>query len=145
MIKIRYGVFETNSSSVHSLIMCSDEEYKAFERHQLYYNRWEHYFMTREEVRAKIVELYKRDKRWFEEAWEEFLSEEDIDETPASIEAFDALPLSLQESFIKIAREGEIITLDNILENEYLESFYDTYVTKSGEIVHAFGNYGHDY
>lgn len=145
MIKIRYGVFETNSSSVHSLIMCSDEEYKAFERHQLYYNCWEHYFMTREEVREKIVELYKRDKRWFEEAWNEFLAEKDIEETQASIEAFDVLPLNQQESFINIACEGEIKTLDDILEDEYLESFNETYVTKSGEIVHAFGNYGSDY
>ena len=145
MIKIRYGVFETNSSSVHSLILCSDEEYKAFERHQLYYNRWEDHFMTREEVHEKIVELYKKNKRWFEEAWEEFLSEEDMDEMPTSIEAFDALPLSQQESFINIACQGEIKTLDGILENEYLETFNETYVTKSGEVVHAFGNYGNDY
>lgn len=145
MIKIRYGVFETNSSSVHSLILCSDEEYKAFEKHQLYYNRLEHHFMTREEVRETIVKLYKKDKRWFEEAWNEFLAEEDMEETPASIEAFDALPLSQQESFINIAREGEIKTLDGILEDEYLESFDETYVTKSGEVVHAFGNYGNDY
>lgn len=145
MIKIRYGVFETNSSSVHSLILCSDEEYKAFEKHQLYYNCWEHHFMTREEVREMIVKLYKRDKRWFEEAWNEFLAEEDMEETPASIEAFDALPFSQQESFINIAREGEIKTLDDILEDEYLESFDETYVTKSGEVVHAFGNYGNDY
>lgn len=26
--QIRRGVFETNSSSVHSLTMCSDDEYK---------------------------------------------------------------------------------------------------------------------
>lgn len=145
MIKIRYGVFETNSSSVHSLILCSDEEYKALEKHQLYYNRWDDHFMTREEVRETIVRLYKNDKRWFEEAWNEFLAEEDMEETPASIEAFDALPLSQKESFIKIAREGEIQTLDGILKDEYLESFDETYVTKSGEIVHAFGNYGNDY
>lgn len=145
MIKIRYGVFETNSSSVHSLILCSDEEYKAFEKHQLYYNRREHHFMTREEVRKTIVNLYKRNKRWFEEAWNEFLAEEDVEETPASIKAFDALPLSQQESFINIACEGEIKTLDGILENEYLESFDETYVTKSGEVMHAFGNYGNDY
>lgn len=145
MFKIRYGVFETNSSSVHSLIMCSDEEYKAFEKHQLYYNPWEERFMTREELRETIVKLYKRDKRWFEEAWNEFLAEEGMEEAPASIEAFDSLPLSQQESFINIACEGEIKTLDGILKDEYLESFYETYVTKSGEIVHAFGNYGNNY
>lgn len=145
MIKIRYGVFETNSSSVHTLIMCSDKEYKAFEKHQLYYNLWKEYFMTREEVRETMVKLYKKDKRWFEKAWNEFLTEEGMEEAPASIEAFDVLPLYQQESFINIACEGEIKTLDGIFENEYLESFDKTYVTKSGEVVHAFGNYGNDY
>lgn len=29
-MQIRQGVFETNSSSVHSLTMCSSEEYKKW-------------------------------------------------------------------------------------------------------------------
>lgn len=144
MIKIRYGVFETNSSSTHSLILCSDEEYKAFERHQLYYNYWKHCFMTREEVHEQIVALYKKGKGWLEEAWNEFLIKESLEEMSFSIEAFDDLTLDQQESFINIACD-EIKTLDDILENEHLESFDETYVTKSGEVVHAFGNYGYDY
>lgn len=35
---IRRGVFETNSSSVHSLTMCSDEEWKAWERGKLVFD-----------------------------------------------------------------------------------------------------------
>lgn len=30
MKTIRYGVFETNSSSTHSLIICTDEEYQKW-------------------------------------------------------------------------------------------------------------------
>lgn len=30
MIQIRNGVFETNSSSTHSLVICTDEEYKKW-------------------------------------------------------------------------------------------------------------------
>ena len=30
MKQIRYGVFETNSSSTHSLTICTDEEYQKF-------------------------------------------------------------------------------------------------------------------
>lgn len=35
MIKIRFGVFETNSSSTHSIVMCSSEEFQAFKTGEL--------------------------------------------------------------------------------------------------------------
>jgi len=92
-----------------------------------------------------IVTLYKKNKNWFEEAWKRFITKEDLEKTSASIEAFDRLPLNQQGSFISIACEREIKTFDDILYNEHLESFNETYVTKSGEVVHAFGNYGYDY
>jgi hypothetical protein len=41
MKQIRYGVFETNSSSTHSLTICSDEEYKKFESGELVISRWD--------------------------------------------------------------------------------------------------------
>ena len=31
-VSVRQGVFETNSSSVHTLTMCSDSEYKKWEK-----------------------------------------------------------------------------------------------------------------
>ena len=145
MIKIRYGVFETNSSSVHSLILCSDEEYKAFEKHQLYYNHWEHYFMTYEEVHKRIVDLYNNNNEWFIAYWNEFIDEEGTEDISPSIEAFDALSLEQKEYFIHHALEGEIASPQDIFENEYLYSFNDIYVTKSGEIIHAFGHYGNEY
>lgn len=40
MKQIRYGVFETNSSSTHSLTICSDEEYKKFESGELVCSAW---------------------------------------------------------------------------------------------------------
>lgn len=36
MIKIRQNVFETNSSSTHSLILCSDEDYKKLRNEELF-------------------------------------------------------------------------------------------------------------
>ena len=36
MFKIRQGVFETNSSSVHSMIMVNDEEYKKLNKEELF-------------------------------------------------------------------------------------------------------------
>ena len=41
MIKIRTETFETNSSSTHSLILCSDAEYKALEEEESMIDTWE--------------------------------------------------------------------------------------------------------
>jgi hypothetical protein len=38
----------------------------------------------------------------------------------------------------------EVCTLDQFFNNEYLESFEDSYTTKNGEEVIAFGLYGYD-
>ena len=35
----RRGVFETNSSSVHSITMCSDDEYNKWKKGELYFDR----------------------------------------------------------------------------------------------------------
>lgn len=50
------------------------------------------------------------------------------------------------ESFDEyIAKEYDIYTIDEYFENEYLESFKDSYTTDSGETVIAFGLFGYDY
>ena len=41
MINVRIGAFETNSSSVHSLILCSDAEYKALEEEESMIDTWQ--------------------------------------------------------------------------------------------------------
>lgn len=38
--KIRKGVFETNSSSVHSLVMCSESDYDAWVNGDKIFDRW---------------------------------------------------------------------------------------------------------
>lgn len=51
---IRLKTFETNSSSTHSMIMMSDEEYKKLEKGELYIDRWDEKLLTKEEVLEKI-------------------------------------------------------------------------------------------
>jgi len=40
MKQVRHGVFETNSSSTHSLVICTTEEYKKFENGELLLDEW---------------------------------------------------------------------------------------------------------
>ena len=38
--QVRRGVFETNSSSVHSITMCTKSDYKKWENGELVFNKW---------------------------------------------------------------------------------------------------------
>lgn len=46
---IRRGIFETNSSSVHSLTMCSDDEYSKWRKGELYFDKYEKCFVEKSE------------------------------------------------------------------------------------------------
>lgn len=94
---IRRGVFETNSSSVHSLTMCSDEEWKAWERGEITYDWLNDKFIINSEDIAVDDDLY--------------------------------------------------ISFEYFTHNYYhagYELYKQEYTTNSGEIIHAFGYYGHD-
>ncbi len=41
IVQIRQGVFETNSSSTHSMTITTKEEWLKFKNGELYFNEWE--------------------------------------------------------------------------------------------------------
>ena len=51
-VSVRQGVFETNSSSVHTLTMCSDSGYNKWKNGELLYGKYSEVFITREEYEA---------------------------------------------------------------------------------------------
>lgn len=54
---IRFGVFETNSSSTHSLTMCSKEDYQKWENGELIYDRYaEKLIPITDEIKKEIEE-----------------------------------------------------------------------------------------
>ena len=122
MKQIRRGVFETNSSSVHSLTMCSGEEYEKWENGEILYWRDKDKFGTREEIIAELKtmkyyggELYYSDVNWNDE--------DEVNDV--------------------FSDEG-IQTCEEFFDDEYHETFQDSYVTPNGEEVVAFGYYGFD-
>lgn len=48
MISVRQNVFETNSSSTHSLCVCTEEDYEKFVRGETMYNTWSDEFLSKE-------------------------------------------------------------------------------------------------
>lgn len=72
-IQIRFGVFETNSSSVHSVTVLSDEEYRAYRRGDLYLDNSANLY-TKEDVN-EYLETNKKDaiKRWKDSGLESYI------------------------------------------------------------------------
>ena len=70
MIQIRNGVFETNSSSTHSISITTEENYDAWLKGLIKYNEWEDSFTTAVELTDKEKEAckeYKEEERKAEE------------------------------------------------------------------------------
>lgn len=94
MKTVRFGTFETNSSSTHSLVMCSSEEFEDFKAGKLYFDKYNDCLCTPEEI--------------------------DKDE------------------------EYSYITYDEFLNMDNYETFEDSYKTKNGDSVVAFGYFGYN-
>ena len=118
MINIRIGTFETNSSSVHTLVMCNDKQWKDFYFGNLVLMNSRE-LLTLDEFLQKIKDNYGEDLsgKSFNEI-QEWCNEEGYD---------------------------RIDNLDTFLDNEYFETYHDSYTTDKGDVVHAFGIYGQDY
>lgn len=123
--QVRRGVFETNSSSVHSLTMCSKSEYDEFEKGNMYIERWGSSLCTKEE----LIEEFKQMTDWRTKE----LKYRDVD-------------WDNEEEFNRVLEESDYVTSDkywDIVSKEY-ETFEESYTGKNGESVVAFGHYGHD-
>lgn len=50
MLQVRRNVFETNSSSTHSITICTEDEYEMWKRGEIYWDRWGETFVSKEEA-----------------------------------------------------------------------------------------------
>lgn len=120
MKQIRRNVFETNSSSTHSITMCSKDEYNRWEKGELYLYRWGDKFKTRDE----LIEMLKTDAyyrlRYPNEDWN---NPDTIDE---------------------ILEDEGWLTEEQYWDDVDMETFCESYTTSSGEEIMAFGYYGYD-
>ena len=120
--QIRRGVFETNSSSVHSLTMCSGEEYEKWKNGEVLYWRERDKFGTKEDIieEMKTLTWYNGGLIYDDVNWE---NEDEVND---------------------IFSDEGVNTCEEYFENEWFETFRDSYTTPNGEKVIAFGYYVHD-
>lgn len=123
--QIRIGVFETNSSSTHSITMMMKTDYDRWENEKLYLYD-DDYGFGYEFNKPEKGNLYTKDEVEAFIKGNKYYNGEEID--------FDDYGLL----------RGEYGFVHPDYEDDYLESYYNEFTTKSGETVVAFGYYGHD-
>lgn len=125
--QIRRGVFETNSSSCHSLTMCSKEEYDEFENGNMYIKKWgSRKLYTKEE----LIEEFKQEVDW-----------------KTKQKKYTGVDWSNNDEFNRVLTESDYCTSEeywNTVSEEY-KTFKNSYTNKNGETVYAFGYYGDNY
>lgn len=141
IVQVRSGVFETNSSSTHSLNICTKSDYDRWVNDKNIVFIGDSYlvgakdFGGREFVtKSEIIDYLKKKN--------ESIAEED-----------DKFPETISEYFerdeddwysISPASEDGIYDSDTYeLDNEELESYTQEFTTPSGDEMVAFGTYGY--
>lgn len=59
--QVRTGVFETNSSSVHAITLCTEEDYKLWEDGKKIYSKWNDELVP---ITEEIMKMDDIDRRW---------------------------------------------------------------------------------
>lgn len=138
MIQVRGKVFETNSSSTHSLTMCSEEEFNKWKSGELlfdYYNDCFAQSIALSDEDKKDARLYYDDvKGSYWKSWDQ-LSDEEIESWYSKY----------ANEFIRKSKYNEFMTYKDWCERQdYLDRFVETYTSPSGDKIIAFGKYGYD-
>ena len=127
MIKIRYSVFETNSSSIHTLSIAQNDEIDKLKREELLVNLgWNRkgYLITYEDALHELIDT---------------LQEYGHNDEVEIINSGD------KEEIYRLMYEYDIAErFSRYLEEEYLEPYEEEFTTKNGDRILIFGRYGRD-
>lgn len=127
MKTIRYNVFETNSSSTHSMVVLDEEDYNRWVNEGLYYDSNAKELLTLEDIRFLVrQDMVRYRKRCEPEKVLDKITDDEVDDY-------------LSDNYWDYPESYEGFT-----SSEYLE--YDTnyYTTKKGEKFVMVCKYGHD-
>lgn len=129
---IRRSVFESNSSTSHSLIVMSPEQYDKWEGGETYFFRpsewWNPFKKLPVEQQPVKDTLYSKTevKDYMKLIWDEFDKDDDYD-------------------FNQVAEEDCFYSYESFMEDEYLESEANDYTTPGGEKLVICCKYGTNY
>lgn len=122
MISIRRGVFETNSSSTHSISITSEEEYVKWINGELLFNESEQAFVSKKTI--------KNEKKV-------------CSECENQTKNADKYCSNCGEKFEY--GTDDLKTYDDYMNDCDFETYSREFTTKSGDNIVAFGKYGEQY
>lgn len=139
---IRYNVFETNSSSVHSLTILPLDEFEEFKKGNFYLD-WNDNLLTFDEAFSKMFS----GSYTYEEAKKDFAKYEGYNNIDKCIKdnEFDEASLKIAVfNYVNTENGYDFHTYDTMLGDEQweYETFERYYTTKSGDEIVVFGYYG---
>lgn len=149
---IRCGVFETNSSSTHSVTICSDEEYTKWEDGELYWS-YESFVEMPEEYRNYTdADWYNLldEKEYFIKEGEQYFIYTSLDFWYRGKEYFDTKTDAytahkdwLIDMYLYDFEELYSVKVFNDVKENY-DHFCEKYTTPGGDEIVVFGYYGYD-
>ena len=148
IFQVRQGVFETNSSSTHTLTICSKDDFDKWKKGEvLWLDRdWQKLdtdknFVTPEEL-EELAEKYNEEQQKRIDSGDKFAHTIDIDKVLNERRDYD----SYYDSYWDTERSAlEAYTMDDwYARNGDLETYSETFTSPSGDEMVAFGAFGYD-
>ena len=129
--QVRRGVFETNSSSTHSITMCLESEYDKWLKGETFLFRYLYGYYDTDESKRPI-----EGKFYTKEQVVEFLKLKGYSEEELNLKEEDEMEeIFSEEEFFNYSQYNNQFL-------SYYEDFKEKYQLESGENVVAFGYYG---
>lgn len=127
--QIRFGVFETNSSSTHTLVICTEQEFNDWKNGKLAldYNKL---VPAPEKPSEEVIKEYY--DKYFKEEYE-------MEYNDLSYEG----KVDILNQYVLDNDEPQ--TYAQWYDDEYLEIYESSYTTEHGDKIVVFGKYGSEY
>lgn len=133
MISVRQSVFETNSSSTHSVTVCNESDYERWKRGETLYASYENRFVEHlplsPEEQQKAQQDYKAKSNMFWKPWDVLTKEEQNK--------------WYQHWSAVYKYHGNYETFDEYHQHD-LHYFSESFISQSGDKIVVFGRYGYD-
>ncbi len=148
IFQVRQGVFETNSSSTHTLTICSKDDFDKWKHGEVFWldNDWgklqtNKSFVTPEEL-EELTEKYNEEEQKRIDSGDKFAKVLDMDKVLNERRDYD----SYYDSYWDTERSSlEAYTMDDwYARNGDLETYSRSFTSPSGDEMVAFGAFGYD-
>lgn len=144
MLQIRDNVFETNSSSTHSLTIASKSEYDAWvENKDVLFNMDAGVFVSRDEAIEAVREIDKeyQENSWYHPIKDYMWYDAPDDDSILMCKNIDDVPEGYVDKYLAYHL---FYTYYEYEQYDELEKYSEQYKTQSGDEIVVFGMYGMD-